>query len=96
MANIFGKLKQIKELRSQAKQLQGAIGNEVQTGEHDGVKVTANGNFELTEVKIDRDLTREQLSRAFQKAANDAIKKMQKVVAQKVQAMGGLEKFTGK
>lgn len=96
MANIFGKLKQIKDLRTQAKQLQGAIGGETQTSEHDGVKVTTNGNFELTEVKIDRDLPRDQLAKAFQKSANDAIKKMQKIVAQKVQAMGGLEKFTGK
>ena len=50
MPNLFGKLKQIKDLRAQAKKYQGAIGGELATAEHDGVSVTVNGSFELTNV----------------------------------------------
>jgi DNA-binding protein YbaB len=95
MANIFGKLKQIKDMRTQAKQLQGALGNEVSTADHDGVSISVNGQFELTDVKIDRDMGRDQLAKAIAKAGTEAIKKMQKTVAQKIQAMGGLSKLTG-
>jgi DNA-binding protein YbaB len=95
MANVFSKLKQIKDLRSQAKQLQGALGNELSTAEQDGVSITVNGQFELTNVTIEHDLSRDQMSKAVAKAGTEAIKKMQKIVAQKIQAMGGLGKLTG-
>ncbi len=95
MPNIFGKLKQIKDLRDQAKKLQGAIGGELSTSEHDGVSVTVNGSFELTDVQIARDLPHDQLGRAVAKAGTAAIKAMQKTVAQKIQAMGGLGKLGG-
>jgi DNA-binding protein YbaB len=95
MPNLFGKLKQIKDLRAQAKKYQGAIGGELATAEHDGVSVTVNGSFELTNVVISRDLPREQLAKAMAKAGTEAIKRMQKTVAQKIQAMGGLGKLGG-
>lgn len=95
MANVFSKLKQIKDLRNQAKELQGALGNESISAEYDGVIVAVNPSFEVTDVKIEKDLTKEQLAKAFQKATNEAVKKTQKVVAQKIQAMGGLSKFGG-
>lgn len=95
MPNVFGKLKQIKDMRDQAKKLQGAIGDEKSTAEHDGVSVTVNGSFELTDVQITRDLPREQVARAVAKAGTEAIKRMQKTVAQKIQAMGGLGKLGG-
>ena len=95
MANVFSKLKQIKDLRSQAKQLQGALGDEKSTADYDGVHITVNGQFELIDVNIERDLNRDQLAKAITKAGTEAIKKMQKTVAQKIQAMGGLSKLTG-
>lgn len=96
MANLFSKLKEIKDLRQQAKTLQGALAGETFTAESSGVSVTVNGSFELTEVRVTEELSREQVAGAFRRATNEAIKKMQKTVAQKVQAMGGLSKFGGK
>lgn len=95
MPNLFSKLKEIKDMRQQAKTLQGALAGESYTAQSGGVSVTVNGSFELTDVKVTEELSREQAAAAFRKATNEAIKKMQRTVAQKVQAMGGLPKLGG-
>jgi len=45
---MFSKLKQFKDLRSQAKTMQDALGQETITEERNGVKVVMSGNMELT------------------------------------------------
>ncbi|HRH32688.1 MAG TPA: YbaB/EbfC family nucleoid-associated protein [bacterium] len=90
---MFEKLKQIKDLRSQAKTMQSVLATESVTAEKGGVTITLNGNLEITAVTIADGMTKIQIEKATMDAVNEAIKKAQKVIAQKMQAMGGLSQF---
>jgi DNA-binding protein YbaB len=86
---MFSKLKQIKELRDQAKKMQNALGTENISVEKNGVKIKMNGNMEITELTVNPDLNKESLERALKDGVNDAIKQTQKLMAKKMQEMGG-------
>lgn len=94
---MFTKLKQYKDLRAQAKKIQGALSTEtVETNAAWGkVKVAMNGNQEITSVSIDPSLLtpaeKPKLESAIKEAVNEAIKKIQRVMAAKVKEMGGLD-----
>ncbi len=90
---MFEKLKQIKDLRSQAKTMQSALASESVTAEKSGVTITLNGNLEMTAVAIADGMTKAQIEKAVLESANEAVKKAQKVIAAKMQAMGGLSQF---
>ena len=90
---MFEKLKQIKDLRTQAKTMQSVLATESVTAEKSGVTITLNGNLEITAVAIADGMTKAQIEKATMEAMNEAIKKAQKVIAQKMQAMGGLSQF---
>ncbi len=87
---MFNKLKQFKDLRNQAKQLQNTLAQETMTIEKGGVKITLNGNLEVQEVQIEEGLSKEKIEESTKNAINDGIKKMQRVMAKKMQEMGGL------
>lgn len=86
---MFSKLKQVKDLRSQAKTMQSALAGESVTSEKKGVKVTIDGNLKITSIKIPENLDNKQVALATMDATNDAIKQMQKIMARKMQEMGG-------
>ncbi|MFH1631520.1 MAG: YbaB/EbfC family nucleoid-associated protein [bacterium] len=90
---MFNKLKQIKDLRSQAKEMQSALAEIIIVGKSGGNKVmiTIDGNQQVQGVKIDEGLSREETERAVKDAFNDAAKKLQKEMAQKMKDMGGLD-----
>lgn len=88
---MFNKLKQIKDLRDQAKTMQTALSGEVFTEEKNGVKITINGNMEVSSVSLNETLSKSAQEDAVKGAINDAIKKAQKVMAKKLQEMGGLD-----
>jgi len=90
---MFNKLKQIKELRDQAKKIQGALSQESVTMDKNGIKVTVNGNMEITAVTLNNELSQESAERILKDCINDAIKKVQKIMAQKMQEMGGIPGF---
>lgn len=90
---MFNKLKQFKDLRNQAKTLQNMMAQEVITLERNGVKISVNGNFEITELLINQELSKEKLEQTIKETTNDAIKKIQRIVAEKMQSMGGLPQF---
>lgn len=90
---MFQKLKQIRDLRTQAKTMQNALSQESVTIEKSGVKITMNGNLEVTSFSVPENMTASQISSVSKDAINEAIKKVQKIMAQKMQAMGGMEKF---
>ncbi len=90
---MFEKLKQIKDLRTQAKSMQSMLAEETVTAEKSGVTITLNGNMETTAVAIADGMTKAQIEKAVLEASNEAVKKAQKVIAQKMQAMGGLKNF---
>lgn len=86
---MFSKLKQFKDLRNQAKTIQNALAQESVTVEKGGVKIAMNGNMEVTSVSIAGEMNNEKIAAYVKEAVNDSIKKTQKIMAQKMQEMGG-------
>jgi len=86
---MFNKLKQIKDLRDQAKQMQNALSGESATVDKKGLVIVMNGNMEITSVKINEDMAKDKLENAIKENTNDAIKQIQKIMAKKMQEMGG-------
>jgi DNA-binding protein YbaB len=87
---MFNKLKQFKDLRNQAKTLQNALAQESVEYEKNGIKIIMNGNMEITKLDISADMSKDRLENTLTEAVNETIKRAQKVMAKKVQDMGGL------
>jgi hypothetical protein len=93
--SMFSKLKQFKDLRDQGKKLQGALAGESVTVRTAGDKIalTMDGNLAITGLAIDDEMMdknkKEKLQDAIKEAHGDALKKMQKIMATKMQEMGG-------
>lgn len=86
---MFNKLKQFKDLRDKAKTMQNALAEETINQEKNGIKVSLNGNLEITEVKLNYNLSQSEQENSLKSCLNEAIKKAQKVMAKKMQDMGG-------
>lgn len=86
---MFNKLKQFKDLRSQAKTMQNVLSKELITIDKSGVKVIINGNMEIMEINITDDINKKSLENIIKDNINEAIKKIQKIMARKMQEMGG-------
>lgn len=91
--SMFSKLKQFKDMRDQGKKLQGALSGESVTTQNGGVAITMDGNMQMTGIAIDDDLLspakKEKLQNSIKDAYGDALKKIQRIMANKMQAMGG-------
>jgi len=89
---MFNKLKQFKDLRSQAKQIQNTLSQESAEGsaEWGKIKIKINGNQEVLNVEIDPELldNKEKLENGIKEATNDAIKKVQRIMAEKMKNSG--------
>jgi len=90
---MFNKLKQFKDLRHQAKTLQNALADEIITVEKGGIRVIINGNLEITQININENLAKDSLEGLLTDCLNEAIKKTQRLMAQKVREMGGISGF---
>ncbi|MFA6428978.1 MAG: YbaB/EbfC family nucleoid-associated protein [Patescibacteria group bacterium] len=92
---MFSKLKQFKDLRDKAKTLQEELGKEIAQGTAGWgkVKVDMNGNQRVVAVHIDQEVMadREKLQTLIAEATNEAIEKIQKVMASKLKDLGGLD-----
>lgn len=87
---MFSKLKQFKDLRSQAKTMQSALAEEKIELEKNGIKMTMNGNMEILNLSIKPELKTEDIAKHCKDLFNDGIKKTQRIMAKKMQAMGGI------
>ncbi|MBI4993053.1 MAG: YbaB/EbfC family nucleoid-associated protein [Candidatus Magasanikbacteria bacterium] len=96
---MFNKLKQFRDLRSQAKNLQNTLSEEKTTVSSSGVSLTMDGNLRIINIDISAELLnpdkKEKLQNAIKDACADALKRMQKVMAMKVREMGGLPQMPG-
>ncbi|MBT3230872.1 hypothetical protein HN358_03810 [Candidatus Uhrbacteria bacterium] len=90
---MFNKIKQIKDMRSQAKTMQAALAEVMVVGKamSGKVMITVDGNQKVQGVKIDTELEREKIEKGVQEAFNDASKKLQSEMAAKMKDMGGLD-----
>lgn len=86
---MFNKLKQFKDLKSQAKTMQDALALEKVTEEKGGVTITMNGNMEVLSVAIQSGLTKEVIENSVKACMNETVKKAQRLMAKKLQDMGG-------
>jgi len=83
---VFEQLKQIKKLQ----EIQNALKNEKISHSKNGVTITINGKLEVEAVALDSSLSINDQERAVKDCFNEAMKKVQMMVAQKMQSMGGL------
>lgn len=86
---MFDKLKQLKELRDRAKDIQQALNDIVVVEAKSGVTVTMNGNMEVLKIDITKSDDPE-LTQAIQQAVNLAIKSAQQKAADYMRTSGGL------
>ncbi|MBU1032742.1 MAG: YbaB/EbfC family nucleoid-associated protein [Patescibacteria group bacterium] len=92
---MFNKLKQIKDVRQKAKSIQSALAEERVEGSAGWgkVKVTIDGNQKVQKVTIDPEVigNKEQLEGLIKEAVNDGVDKVQKVLANKMKDLGGMD-----
>ncbi len=90
---MFNKLKQIQNIRKQAKSLQSQLAEVMIVGKGLGNKimVTIDGNQSVQGVKIEDGLATAEIEKGVKEAFNDATKKLQKELAGKMKDMGGLD-----
>lgn len=87
---MFNKLKQFRDLRSQAKTMQNALSQEKVNVEKNGVKITMDGNMEILSIQLSETLSKSSQEETLKNCFNDAVKSAQKMMAKKMQEMGGL------
>ncbi|MFA6098764.1 MAG: YbaB/EbfC family nucleoid-associated protein [Patescibacteria group bacterium] len=93
---MFNKIKQFKELRDQATEMKKMLAQETVHADaaHGKINVVMDGNMEILSVEINPELLsvekKENLESAVRDSVNEAVKKAQRVMAQKIQSMGGL------
>lgn len=94
---MFNKLKQFNDLKNQAKALQDELSKESITVSSGGVEITMDGNLTLQHVVIDEKILGDgkKIEKGMVDAHADALKKMQRKMAMKMQQMGGLPNIPG-
>lgn len=98
---MFNKLKQFKDIRDKAKEMQNALGNEQVTvnAASNMIVMTMNGNMELVGLAIDDALLapdkKKKLEEGIKDAHKDAMKQMQRIMASKMKEMGGFPEIPG-
>jgi len=86
---MFGKMKDMYQLKKQADEIKKQLAHETVEADKHGVKITMNGNQEVLSVEVNPELDKEKLEEALMDCFNDAIKKVQRVMATKMMASGG-------
>ena len=94
---MFNKLKQYNDLRKQASGLKNAMADESVEVENSAVKIVMDGNQDIKSLEIKEDYMRPEKKKDLEKkiidGIGDAIKKVQRKMAMKMQQMGGLDNF---
>ncbi len=94
---MFSKLKQFKDLRSQAKDMQNTLAQEIvyADGARGKVQIVMDGNQHVNGLTIDQEMLKPErkveLEKAVQDVINDAVKKSQMAMAKKAREMGHLD-----
>ena len=91
---MFEKLKQFKDLRDKAKEIQTSLAAETVegTGAWNKVKITMDGNQNVTAVTIADEILgdKSKIQDGVREAVNDAVKKAQRKMMEKMKDMGAL------
>ncbi|MBT4277917.1 YbaB/EbfC family nucleoid-associated protein [Candidatus Falkowbacteria bacterium] len=84
---MFDKLKQLREMQKQAKEVQKTLADEIITVQKGELEIKINGNMEIQSINIASMESKEDLERDIKEGMNNAIKEAQQVMAKKM--MGG-------
>lgn len=84
---MFGNIKDLVQMQSRAKEIQKRLAEETVTAEKNGVKIIMNGNQEVLSVEINPELSKENLETNLRDAFNDAVKKVQMLMAKQMMGM---------
>jgi len=77
---MFDNLKKIKQL----KEIKDSLEKEKIEIEKEGIRVIINGKMEVKEIKLNPELSQEKQERVLKNCFNEAVKKIQMLVAQKM------------
>lgn len=69
--------------------MQDALAQETVTEEKNGVTITLNGNMEVISISLNESLSKSAQEDAVKRCFNDAVKRAQRLMAKKLQDMGG-------
>lgn len=86
---MFSKLGDLKEMKNQAQAMQAMLAQEQITEEYKGITITMNGNQEILDIVLSDDAfnNKEELSNNLKTAFAGAIKKVQRLMASKLDGM---------
>lgn len=93
---MFNKIKQMKEMRDQAQEVKKSLAEETVNADALGgkINIVMDGNMEVLSLEINPEVLtadkKEELENGLRELFNDAVKKAQRAMAQKIQSMGGL------
>ena len=98
--SLFGKLNQIKELKQQAKTLQNQLAEESVEVDKGGVTMKMDGNQKIIKLDINPELLtptkKEKLEEIIKDLHDETIKKVQRIMAEKMRASGNMPDIFGK
>ena|SRR3989344_2365577 len=90
--SLFNKLSQIRDLKAQAKSLQSQLAEESVRVEKQGVELVMDGNQKITKLEINPELLsperKERLEEIIKELQNEAIGKVQRLMAEKMRSLG--------
>jgi len=88
---IFDKLKDVNEMRKQAKQIELLLGQEIITGTSGGdkIKISMDGNQNIKSVEVDASIAgdKSEIARHIRSALEDLFKKQKKMLQSKFGSM---------
>ena len=70
--------------------MQNALAEENVVIEKNGTTISLNGNLEINQVSLNENLSKSSQEEILKDCLNEAIKKAQRLMAKKLQEMGGL------
>lgn len=92
---MFNKLKQYNDLRKQASTIKNAMAGESVEVSNRAVKIVMDGNQEIKSLDISEDFLskdkKNELEKEIISGISEAIKKVQRKMAMKMQQMGGFD-----
>jgi len=92
---MFNKLKQFNDLRKQANVLKSALSEETVEVSNNAVKIVMDGNQEIKSLNIAKEYLspdkKSELEKYISEGLAEAIKKVQRKMAMKMQQMGGFD-----
>ena len=83
---MLDKLKQLQQL----KELRDSVAREKEEVEKKGIRVIINGKMEIEEIHLNPDLSKEEQEEVLKECINEAMKKIQMLLASKMSQMSGL------